>query len=542
MRAWRDTTGGDRSGGGGAAALGAPGKRTLVEQAYAGAPVQAKPVGAAGPAGASPEEVIVTASALRVRSAPDTSSKVLGKLHDGDRVPTTGKAGAWLTTPYAGTLGYISGKYTKPATIVDDVTGWIASFLGGGDHDDPAAPVAPSLDPAGPAGPAAPEGPDAPITPKPTPAPGELPSGAAKLSDVALAGYLAGLHDPIADAAAGAVASCEAQAAELATHLDAHEETGAGRDALVASIAHARAQIGLLDGAGLDEVSRAYVKAALYAIVTRCAPYYSQGRNIDVLETKTDTRTCNLTSLAMALEALGKSANDYAGSRDEVLAVARYTPYAPRVNGKVAGGTGSFGKLAALRLPDFLQLAAIAECLHGGTSDAEIQAAAQLAWARIVKTFDIHLQIAARFGVAGQTKVLEGGLGGALGSIKKSARKEMQEVVDARNAAERSGAAHDQAAYADARDAHAAALTGDKIEGKVPLDEYRAAVITHIGGELASGASVFMLMAAHYARVQMVSDDHVIVDDPGRDFRSGQKVLWEEARAMGYFKKRIVLR
>jgi hypothetical protein len=541
MRAYRGTTGGDHSAGAGVASFGAPGKRTRVEQAADGAAAPPGPVAAVAPTAADPVEVAVTASALRVRSSPSTSStsNVLGELHRGDRVQATGSDGGWLTTPYAGTVGYLSGKYTKPVTILDAARDWISALFGRGDHagDEPAEPaIAPAIDPALPAEPEGP-GPTAP----PAPTPGAPPSGTAKLSDVALVAFLAGLDDPMANAAAHAVASCEAQAAELATDLNAHEETGAGRDTLVASIAQARAQIALLEGAGLDPVSRTYVTATLYRILTACAPYYSQGRNIDVLETKTDTRTCNLTSLAMALEGLGKTANDYAGSRDKLLAVARYTPYAPRVNAKVAGGTASFSKLTALRLPDFLQLAAIAE-LMTGSSDAEILAAAQSAWSKIVKTFDIHLDLARRFGVAGETKVLEGGLGGALGSIKKSARKDMQEVVDARNAAERSGDSHDQAAYDQQRDAHATALDGDKLEAKIPLEQYRATVLEHVGGELASGAGVFMLMAAHYARVQRVSDDHVIVDDPGRDFRSGQKVLWQEARAMGYFKKRIVLR
>jgi hypothetical protein len=543
VRAVRGAIGAEPSAVRGADAVGTPGKQTLVEGLDPGA-VQSAP----GPDGAGTREVMVTASSLRVRSAPDTSSKqnILGKLHEGDRVPTSGRAGDWLIVAFGAGQGYIAGKYTKPVTVLDDIDDWLRSFTGG-DHDndhDPAGPGPspdPSLDPSQPAGPHGPDAPSGP--PGPTPTPGDTPSGAAELTDPALAAYLAALGNRCADAAAHAVASCEHQSARLAENLDAHEERGAERDALVASIADARAQIALLDGEGLDAGVVAYVRPLLYGLLLRCAPYYSQGRNIDVLETATDTRTCNLTSLAMVLEGLGKSANNYAGPRDKVLAVARFTPYAPRIagaKGKVSGATGDWGKLAALRLPDFLELAAVAECLGGGTSDAEVLAAAQSAWARIVNEFAIHINLARQFGVAGETRTLEGGLGDALGSIKKSARKEMQEVVDARNKAERTGDSGAQASYERLRDASSDALEGTKIEAGIPLREYRETVLAHVGAELASGAGVFMLMAAHYARVQAVSEDHVIVDDPGRDFRSGQKVLWPEARAMGYFKKRIV--
>ena len=60
VKALRETTASDRSVGGGSAA-GTPGKQTLVEQL--------------GRQGAGPGEVVVTASSLRVRSSPDTSSK-----------------------------------------------------------------------------------------------------------------------------------------------------------------------------------------------------------------------------------------------------------------------------------------------------------------------------------------------------------------------------------------------------------------------------------------------------------------------------------
>ena len=38
-----------------------------------------------------------------------------------------------------------------------------------------------------------------------------------------------------------------------------------------------------------------------------------------------------------------------------------------------------------------------------------------------------------------------------------------------------------------------------------------------------------------------VHADHVVVDDPARDSRSGTKLTFAEARAMGYFHMRFVL-
>jgi hypothetical protein len=50
-----------------------------------------------------------------------------------------------------------------------------------------------------------------------------------------------------------------------------------------------------------------------------------------------------------------------------------------------------------------------------------------------------------------------------------------------------------------------------------------------------------VLISGHYVRLQAIFDDHVVVDDPAQQARANRKVTWEEARAMGYFKHRLVL-
>ena len=95
---------------------------------------------------------------------------------------------------------------------------------------------------------------------------------------------------------------------------NANEQQGAERDELVEKIGELRQEIDSLDVSDLDETDAEAVKIWGHRALNKLAPFYSQQRNVDVLENakgKGVFRTCNITAFAMCLEALGKSPGDF---------------------------------------------------------------------------------------------------------------------------------------------------------------------------------------------------------------------------------------
>jgi hypothetical protein len=91
------------------------------------------------------------------------------------------------------------------------------------------------------------------------------------------------------------------------------------------------------------------------------------------------------------------------------------------------------------------------------------------------------------------------------------------------------------------RDAHRDALAGPQAQ-QFSLDDYKSVAIQEVGAEIGAGCAVVVNLYNHYVRIQELHDGYFVVDDPGGRDRSNRKVLWDEARAMGYFRKRIVLK
>lgn len=559
---------------------------------------------------AQPIPVAITASTLRVRSAPDTSTSdtIVGRLHNGERVDTQGKQGDWLLVNHKGRMAFIHGRYAKPveapvqapaASQTQEATAapapstelstqpqqqaaspeaaqaiaaaaqaigvslmaamqWLAKVAPScsdeeaGKQDEPPIPQGPQQqDVDAPVNQGSDPIKQEPTTPAQPKAPVVVPAGAAPLRDKEAAAFLAGLGNQQVNAAAHGVATLEQKFVALEDSQSQNEETGGGRDELVTEIGSVRGLIAAIDGAGLDAATAAQAKGRLYRAVQEINPYYSQGRNIDVLETASSTRTCNITSLAMTLESIGIDANAYSGNRSKVLAAAKCSPYAPRVSGakhKVKEG-GDWGRMAGLRLPDFLQLAAIAECASG-TSEEAILAGAGEAWDKILSIYFLKT-LASRFGVAGSIKAFTTDTSqskddskkdlSALSGFGKKHRKDVEKLTDARNKAEESGSEKDQAAYQKLLGQEQDAMDGKGVETKLSIDEYKNAIIEQVGADLDSGKGVVVSISGHYVRLQSIHDTHVIVDDPGQTKRADRKVLWEEARAMGYFRHRLLL-
>jgi hypothetical protein len=293
-------------------------------------------------------------------------------------------------------------------------------------------------------------------------------------------------------------------------------------------------------------------KAAAYRLIASISTYYSQSRNIDILESPppTDTRTCNITSLAMALEGLGVSAASYTGSKEKVQAAAKF--YSHKITGDATskagavdavGGQGvSWSQLVGMRLSDFLELAAIARSMPD-TSDDGVKAGAKAAWDSIL-SIGVLKELGGKFGASGSTKTFDatGAKSGKgkksdldrLSSFGKEHRKNVEKYINARN----KGDAKDIAEYQKGYDA---AMNDTDIDDQLSIETYRDYVIEHIGADLDAGGSIVIALTGHYAKLQAILPDGVIVHDPARDSRAATKLSWKEARAMGYFKYRLVL-
>jgi hypothetical protein len=361
--------------------------------------------------------------------------------------------------------------------------------------------------------------------------------------------------------------------------LDSNEIQGDGRAELVKGIAGLHAEIAALDHAGLEQPKVDPIKSRMFRALQEISPYHSQGRNVDILERGEKdrarahaggikTRTCNITSLAMALEGLGKGAADYGGNRDVVLAVAKeFRPELKAAQLKGGGGKDDWGVLESLRLPDFMELAAIAELARGKTDSASIMAAASDAFDKIL-VMSFLGDLAARFGTSSEiryfsydgkqtrtvvkkgkaTEVAGTTEAAKLGSASKDQRRDIDKLIDKRNKAEalEGGDAKKHAKaekeYKALKAESEGALSGKAAEHNVPLEAYKTAVTEQLGAELASGAAIETHVIGHYVRLRAIYADHVVIDDPAQAGRAHKKVLWDEARAQGMFDKRLVLR
>jgi hypothetical protein len=403
-------------------------------------------------------------------------------------------------------------------------------------------------------------------TPTPTPAPSQEPKDTpapkhgpidqgeiGDLSDATLRDLAMKSNDPavkeIAADLAGLVEASEKMRAKI-TKYD-HEEKGSARDKFVANIGEVRKKLAALKG-------EAAFKAAAFRLIASIGPYYSQSRNIDILESPPpeDTRTCNITSLAMALEGIGRSAASFTGSKEKVQAAAKF--YSHKITGDEKSKAGavdavngqgvSWSQLVGMRLSDFLELAAIARSMPD-TSDDGVKAGAKSAWNTILN-IGVLEELGQQFGASGSVKRFDAtgikhvdankkkGIAAVdndaevLGDFSHGHRKNIEKYINAKNKGQ--DLSKLQAGYD-------AAMNDTSIDERLSLETYRDYVIEHIGADLEKGGSIVISLSGHYAKLQAIVADGIIVADPARDSRSATHLSWKEARAMGYFKHRLVL-
>lgn len=296
---------------------------------------------------------------------------------------------------------------------------------------------------------------------------------------------------------------------------DTGEESGASRTELVERIGEVRKAIKGIPDADL--------RAGYFERLTEIAPFYTQYSNKAYLHTDVkivNDSTCNITTVAMGLELLGKSSGDYIGDRDKLAIVENWVE--GRINSEISTDSA--------RLPDFLQLACIVEKL-GKISDPtpeqlnEARRVALNEW--ITKGASALITLFARFGVgANEVKSPEADDLRAIGS---KYRDDLLRIASGREAKGQ----HEALGGADVKDT-------DVHQSKVDLNGYKEWVKQNYEPLLAEGRPVCLGMYNHWTRLQSIDDEHVVIDDPGGGRRANRTFTWEAARAVGLFWHSVV--
>jgi hypothetical protein len=245
-----------------------------------------------------------------------------------------------------------------------------------------------------------------------------------------------------------------------------------------------------LTTADIEERKLKETKSAYHRELNALSTYYTQMANLDILtnveeEKPAWRRTCNVTSLAMALEALGVSAGHFEGDRELLTQVANH--FDP-------DAFNDFSDVASLRLPDFLQFVAIYLNLPKSGKFAKRY---KKGWKKARKSYILSsknfLKMAKEFGVTESSR--EG-------------------------------------------------TKWSRLEKKTdPVAAYKQKIVSEVGPELAKGAQVIVNRtepSKHFVRLEDLTDDGVIIDDPAE---KGKNALlsWKAAYEGRYFNKYVVL-
>ena len=208
-------------------------------------------------------------------------------------------------------------------------------------------------------------------TPAPTPAAAGAPPAPSSLPPSPIATTAAQMPanaSPRLKALSDELDTVRAKAAELDKQArkqgySGHwQETGQPRAELVAALKKLRAETDALTAADVGgDAQLAPTRAALYREEDDLAPYYYQMVNANILSgngLEAGGRTCNITSISMTLQALGKTPADYTLPDKELLPLVAAQFDLTKAEDRLSEDP------AALRLPDFLQLLAIAKFLN----------------------------------------------------------------------------------------------------------------------------------------------------------------------------------
>jgi hypothetical protein len=221
-------------------------------------------------------------------------------------------------------------------------------------------------------------------------------------------------------------------------------------------------------------------------------PYYTQMANKNFLPNFKEgnqawSRTCNMTSMAMTLNALGVDATNFNGDQALMQQIAQVLD--PTLT--------TYDKVLELRMPDFLQLVVIYhKYAKAGGKDfpARVKQAQRLASGVISTTLEVFVDVAGLFDVE-RTK---------LGFIPSAGSKK-KDITDP-----------------------------EKLK-QYSAEKYKKQVQKFIAPEIDGGGQIISNMPGHYTRLENVLEDGIVIDDPANNGKNFQ-VNWMRANEKGYFR------
>jgi hypothetical protein len=492
----------------------------------------------------------VTDSDARIRTPPDEFKNTGRTIPVGSQVEV-------LESAEKNGKRYSLAQQVMPEGVYGPpmVWGWtLRSNLSGTSRGSAPAAEQPAADV-----PAAPETPSGTDTPVPTVAEGEIEK------------TIRDLNQP----ATNAIMTELSNLASTKQVIDKKkEETGTGREELVAQIEKMRDKIGALDAGTLntDATHLRAIRAYLYRRLARLAPYYTQGANVNILSGNGKdayARTCNITSISMTLEGLGVTSEDFRG--DMTLLNNIMQRYEGKLEKYQEGGIDAH----ELRLPDFLQLVAIYIKIISKSSPQELNQLAQSDAAKFAQAVDKARTQAAGmitnnqafddfttlFGARAEIVYLSAlddvlsAFGAATRTPEKreefianstkwveDAKKEL-ETLQSQNASAKAikKAEKNLANKQKLEKAYKAAGDDAAMEEVLPVAKYRDAVLPKVNDILGSGKQVVVSLHNHFVRLEALSHDNIVVDDPGSITKKNKVMTWAEARSLGYFKRYTVI-
>ena len=346
------------------------------------------------------------------------------------------------------------------------------------------------------------------------------------------------------------------------------------RKKVVDAIANCRSMIKELNASdvGGQAALLPRVQASFYGLLNSASPYYTQMANISLLGKGAWEWTCNVTSLAMTLEALGVTAGDFKGDLGLLSAIAQCLD---------PGRFKTVADVTSLRMPDLLQLVVIynqdtgkllGEHQRGGQGSRPskpfaglVTEARNAARPRVSSTLDVFVEVAQQFkGVS----VNYSGAGSAGTKELTASAKRTRAVKRLLKTKRRLAQIESQLAKLERQSHGGQARTASKLteelekrnsereqlEGSIGklsaslpattsadnVKNYGLWAISTLRPLLDQGKQLVVNRPGHYVRLESVGVDGVLIDDPA--FLGKQILLsWEEAYQEGFLRSWVVV-
>jgi hypothetical protein len=276
---------------------------------------------------------------------------------------------------------------------------------------------------------------------------------------------------------------------------ESSEERGTERATLIEQIGSLRQQI-----ASISDNSR---KADLYLRLNQAVPYYYQVANANIAKRNGNVagmRTCNITTLAMNLEGFGRTPADFTGDTTLLANIAT------QFDDELLNSESATANPREMRLPDFLQLVVVYVAL---TTDGKIKGSGGKKG--LGKTpADMNALATANPRAFAQLALQARDIGANLVTIRGTFDHFTQFFNVESNPIE----------------------TG---WGRLSEADYKARFIEAMEEAIGSGK---MVVAAqqnpkHFVRIDSVSEEGVLINDPGRRTLHNKLLTWSDARKRG---------